>query len=130
MQTSTLGCLQHYDTELTPTAYVFSLPAVNCLAVQLPAARIFYIPDIEGPTDAAGNKLPPQPQTPGATPPHQQGFVPPPAAAGFSEVMSDGSGFISDDVARLVPAVSSGELVAAETGQGVLWPHTPLQVRV
>jgi hypothetical protein len=43
--------------------------------------------------------------------------------------MSDGSGFISDDLARLVPAVSSGELVAAERGQGVLWPHTPLQVR-
>jgi hypothetical protein len=42
--------------------------------------------------------------------------------------MSDGSGFISADLARLVPAVSSGELVAAERGQGLLWPHTPLQV--
>jgi hypothetical protein len=42
--------------------------------------------------------------------------------------MSDGSGFISDDLAALVPAVSAGELVAAERGQGLLWPQTPLQV--
>jgi hypothetical protein len=95
--------------------------------MQLQASRIFYIPDIEGPTDAAGNRLPPQPQTPGSLSPDQQGLRA--AAAGFSEVMSDGSGFISDDLARLVPAVSAGELVAAERGQGVLWPHTPLQVR-
>lgn len=43
--------------------------------------------------------------------------------------MTDGSGFMSQDLAELIPAVSSGELLAGLFGHGVMWPSTPAQVR-
>jgi hypothetical protein len=54
-----------------------------------------------------------------------------PSAADAADelLMTDGSGFTSQDLAELVPAVSAGELLAAMWGQGLLWPNTPLQVR-
>lgn len=86
--------------------------------LQVAARQMLYIPDIQGPTDAQGNHI---------LPPHN-------TAAGSSSsssvemLMSDGSGFISADVASLVPGISAGEIISGDRGGGVTWPTTPMQV--
>lgn len=84
---------------------------------------ILYIPDVCGPTDAQGRQQQLQ-----ALPGQLSGGGPAAATASSAAVLTDGSGFISADLAGLVPAVAAGELLAAHAGQGVKWPHTPLQV--
>jgi hypothetical protein len=79
-------------------------------ALQVSAARIFYIPDVEGPTDCHGNRLP------GSS-----------VNDGQEVVLTDGAGYISNDLAQRVPAVAAGEILAGTAG--VTWPRTPLQVR-
>lgn len=80
-------------------------------ALQVPAAHFMFIPDVTGPTDAAGRQL----ETSRAAP-------------GDAVVLSDGAGYISESLARLIPAVSAGEIVGAERGRGAVFPNTPMQV--
>lgn len=96
------------------------------------ARNIIYIPDVVGPTDPQGRPLQPATSSsigsngPAAT--NSSSSIASAADAADELVMTDGSGFISQDLAELVPAVSAGELMAAMWGQGLLWPSTPLQV--
>lgn len=106
------------------------------------AQNIIYIPDIVGPTDTIGRPLQQQPtsSSSGSNLSSGAGRSLGSSSSGCSSlassadaadelVMTDGSGFISQDLAELVPAVSAGELTAAMFGQGLFWPNTPLQVR-
>lgn len=103
------------------TACSISLPALCVHAaplapptMQLSASRVVYVPDLYGPTDSAGSWIGPELDQ----------------AEDEELLMSDGSGFISSDLAALVPAIAAGQISPVQRGQGVMWPHTPLQVRV
>lgn len=112
------------------------------LHVQVIARNIVYIPDIVGPTDPLGRPLqPPSSSSSGSNLASNLASslgsnggssgcssLASSADAPDELVMTDGSGFISQDLAELVPAVSAGELTAAMFGQGLFWPNTPLQV--
>jgi hypothetical protein len=102
----------------------------------VPARHIIYIPDVVGPTDPQGRPLQPAASSSSGSngaaatdPTGSSSSIPSAADAADELVMTDGSGFISQDLAELIPAVSAGELMAAMWGQGLLWPNTPLQVR-
>lgn len=105
--------------------------------MQVDGRWIIYIPDVEGPTGPQGQPQQPAGSSSGSntastgSTPSSSCCLPAMASDAADElVMTDGSGFISQDLAELIPAVSSGELIAAAWGQGVLWPSTPLQVCV
>jgi hypothetical protein len=100
--------------------------------IQVAASNIMYIPDIVGPTDPVGRPLlsaSSSSNSSNSTTGSSSSSLVSSADAPDELVMTDGSGFISQELAELVPAVSAGELTAAMWGQGLLWPNTPLQVR-
>eukprot|EP00775_Hariotina_reticulata_P005922 gene5922-6162_t len=104
---SALGAISSLDSVAKQSARA-GLLASNTVPLKVCAAGIFYIPDVEGPTDRQGNKLP--------------GSV---IIDSEELLLTDGAGYISDDLAQRVPAVSAGEILAGAAG--VCWPRTPMQ---